>query len=400
MFNDSKFEPSRIGFHAQLGTYMEWDRWLTGKECEAASLLNTEKIISCLKVEITIKNQVAEITPEIQKPKPSMFGVDQNNEEVEDQTDEVRSFTMDFDEDQIPSQVPLQQGSYQIPAPELIADQLAEQDVILEPVRTETPDEFHVQNTQQYNSVQCDSPRRIDPSFQSSTQLQGHENPTLFNSQSTIGNGSKSTLESGEPEPKFQEGDKYDYLFHNMKKWDRMSKFPLAFTAMVQNDEVVIDKMSYPKKTPELAFIPRKDLVTVDDAIQLKNPSTKNERQIKAAKENQKTTKKHARKKQQRDDTFQLDEENYDYIITDIPKSREKLIYTEKFLGGPLKLLLDHHKTLGTLPTDPEELEAYTDKHIWPALKATYRYGEIMKRRKNSNEEAWESSCKRKNLSH
>ena len=320
-----------------------------------------------------IVNNKATVYAEIQQPDPSWFNeVDQHNEEEEEEEEEDQDHQGD--------------GSFSM--------NLDDNDIVLEEThRTETPDNFHVQNTPRYDSPKYDSPRRVDASFQSSTQLQGHENASLFNTQSTINSNGESA------NPSIPPGEKYDFLFENKKKWHRIIEFPLVFKNFVSDGEVIIDKMSFPKKTPHLLFVPREDLdIDGDDGIPLKKNKTKNERQLQAAKEKKSTKKKHARKNEKRDDTFQMDD-NFEYILTDLPKNRELLIYQEKFLSGPLKFLLDHHKTLGNLPDDPEELDDYIKKRIWPELKRTYRYGEIMQRRKDSNDGPWKSSCKPNNLS-
>ena len=116
------------------------------------------------------------------------------------------------------------------------------------------------------------------------------------------------------------------------------------------------------------------------------------------AKKKQQTKEKplHARTNDKRDDIFTPDE-SMEYCLTDIPESRQLLIYQQQseFLNGPLESLVEHHKSKNNAQSLSQE---YIDQNIWPELKMIYRFAEIMQRQKgdvdSGDEASWESSCK------
>ena len=156
--------------------------------------------------------------------------------------------------------------------------------------RTKTPD-FHVSN----NGTPL-----------TSTQIPGHENILLENSNSTI--RSQQNSGSVEPGPSVEagptvtppdDGKKYDYIIENMKNWSHLKEFPTNFRAVDVDEEVVIDEDTAGQR--RLKYIPRADLNIEEDAVPLQKKSKKNDRQLAVAKS--KKVKKKSTPEQMREKT-------------------------------------------------------------------------------------------------
>ena len=378
-------------------------------------------VAAVIRVEIMIVDHKATIYTEIQKPMDSMFEVIQENHDTMDIEEEFCE-SNENDPTVVKSNGDNPEVNNQLPGEQTNQTKIA--------------DGFH------------DS-ARLEP--RTSTQILGHENVSLFNpGHSTISqqkNGSQQTgsqqtgsqqtgnqqtgsqqtgnqqtgsqvepgqvgpgqVEPGQAGPSHlvrptvsqkvffsNAEDKYDFIVEKKEKWRCLKKFPFAsFQTKLEDEEVIIDENSYPGDVEMLEYISRSELDIDGDSKQLQRTKNKNERQ-RAAKEKQPTKKKHARTTK-RDDVFAIDE-SMEYCLTDIPETRQALIYQEKFLIGPLEYLVEHHKSQGNAQSESEE---YVKKHIWPELKETYRYGEIMQRGKGDddsgdtiNKASWKSSCK------
>ena len=385
MFENGIFQPSRIGHSLNdIATYVEWDNWIRGTSGSSGSeeyVLHKNDVISCITIEIMIVDGVAKVYPEFQKPKKNMFeesGEDSSEEDHEDLgkneegqgKDDGKGLQGDFEMDLNMKDI----------LPEMIQIHPSE---TLDDPRTETPD-FHISNSPQVGHESPDN----RPSC--SSQIKGHENAPLFDTHSTITSSIKSQSGSAEPENMVTFNvEKYDYLFEQKNKWKRLKEFPTTFTNVVLNNEVVLDNRSYSKRTPLLKFIPRKNLDIDEDAIPMKKNTNKSEKQTAKAKKPAK--KPHARTKK-REETLEFSED-MQYCLTDIPQSRKELIYKEEHLTGPMRFLVEHHKAGGKVKaSDPDD--DFIEETIWPELKLTYKFAEIMKRPKNNKSAPWSSTRK------
>ena len=361
--------------------------------------MKRENVVSCVNVEIMITDSRACVYTEIQMPKDCMFNeVSENIETNIDIPVIVDCMPVDIvsHEDAV-SHVILKDVSEAPPQPEVPGEPTWQ-----EPTeRTKTPDSdppFHVSN-------QSPSPTtRL-----TSTTIVGHEKAPFFDSPSTINEPGPSQPGPSQPGPsqpgpsqprptvardsrELATGEIYDYIYEKKQKWRFQKEFPISFQAVLDDGEVILDTMSYTTDTRLLKFFSRKDLDINEEAVPLHRKNNKNEKQLKASKGKKTTKQKHARTNQ-RDDVFEFSQ-SLEYCLTDIPESRQTLIYKETYLSSPLKFLMEHHKLVGKAPQDQSSLKDYCDKHIWPELKETYRYAEIMQRPIDENDASWESSCK------
>lgn len=360
------FQPSRIGSSStDIPTYIEWDNWTrcTSGSSGSDEYVLANSVIGCITIEIMITDSLATVYPELQKPRKKMF---EEDHEEDLQGDLQGDFELNLVElQEMPSMT-------QIPSNET--------DLTSDDPREESPD-FFIEN----------SPHNAGPSC--SSQIQGHENASLFDSAiSSIKSQSGSTEPDGEQMVTFKvDLEKYDYLFEPKNRWNKLTRFPTSFTAMVLNNEVVLDPRSINRTIPVLEFVRRKDLDIDGDAIPMRKKTDKNEKQQAKAAKAAKKGKKHARTNK-REETLEFSEDT-EYVLTDIPKSRQDLIYKEEHLRGPMKLLVEHHKAGGTIKSsDPDD--DFLQQTIWPELQQTYRFAEIMKRPKNMKSARWESSRK------
>ena len=203
---------------------------------------------------------------------------------------------------------------------------------------------------------------------------------------SESGNVRPSVLEHSVIEPttiSYSADTSFDFVLQNKESWNQLTKFPLQFRAvMATNNQIIIDESSV-EDNRYLDFKKRTQIQILDPkSAQI---ATRNERMM--ANVNKQPSKKHFRTKP-REHTFEMSDD-MEYILTDIPPEKKPRIYKEENFGKPIKLLIQEHKSLGLLEEADDE---YIKEKIMPEVENTYRFAEIMQRKKNTT--AYESTGK------
>ena len=179
-----------------------------------------------------------------------------------------------------------------------------------------------------------------------------------------------------------------DILKLSARQWYKTRRYPTKFTNCVINEQIKFNEDSFGKNPIWLNFERRDDLDRNDGIF------NKNYEQIKKTREDRlrdDIEKDSNPKDNSRSSSLKFDFQKNEYILSQIPPHVESALYKNVTESLAAQYLYQHHLEEGKLDNAKSKDEQMRD--IGQEVKWCYRYMEILKRKKNSDD-LWEPSSK------